>query len=207
MRPSQSLSPNPGAWRAKDKPPSQTRHASDGLLQLPLCGAGLRQCGAAIFWPHAALHPPTLHSGANPGGAGSGPQGSHSRCFLPSLCLEVSTSVSPGRAAPHQWTRSETPVHSERPAGSLCPWRGCPSPTRYHMRGPALAPHGRDRGEVSGSQCTSQTRAVVHCQLWPEPRFPKYQEPLSLRGGIVGGTFLSVCLPIYFVVFLFFLYA
>lgn len=75
------------------------------------------------------------------------------------------------------------------------------------MPGSALAPRGQGQGRSEWrQQCRSQTWAEVHCQLSPEPTFPKSREPLPLREGIVARTFLSVCLRIYFVVFITFFF-
>lgn len=93
---------HPGPGRTKDKPLPRP-------LPPPLRCGSLRQCSAAIFWPHATLHPHPP-GWVNPARA-SVPRGGSGQLSFRAHTWRKPTPMSPGRVAPQHQTQ---PWHTQR---------------------------------------------------------------------------------------------
>ena len=190
----------------------------DEPLRPPRYSAGLRQCSAAIFRPHAALqpHPP---SAVSPAGAAA-PRGTGRQPVLQSLCLQsggvllrepwkdgFSPSAMTQDSKPAQAATTGPSALGERqcaqaPSGPGLPEvASCPAPC-LGLRWD-LGPQSREREGVSVRE--SSSRDLGGDSLPASVRFPESQEPLSLEEGLwVISVYVFVSLPFCFVVFLIF---
>lgn len=161
MRPCQSGGLHGEPWRAKDKLPPQILarahlHPAGRPFLPPRGSAGLRRCGAAIFWPHAALqpHPP---SGVSPAELQS-PEALAASESCGVRAWKGSTSVSPGQApeTPNQLRLERDNVPgSQRPQGSLR--LPPPLPPAWACWGTATREAVSGRGHLQESGAGSQS--------------------------------------------------